>query len=117
MSAQPNLFEFVPSAPNDATFRQLVSIAIELEKIHTKKFGPLYGLIIGEVVFEAEQNRGLRVGGEKMDNKNLEQRQTSWLPRVMPAAGFVRTGLYRPSPVARHHGSPHRVWVRRDAKR
>lgn len=116
MSAQPNLFEFVPSAPNDATFRQLVSIAIELEKIHTKKFGPLYGLIIGEVVFEAEQNRGLKVGGEEMKNKTLEQRQTSWLPRVMKSAGFVRTGLYRSSPVTRHHGNPHRVWVRKQVK-
>jgi hypothetical protein len=116
MSAQPNLFDFVPRAPNDATFHQLVAIAVELEKLHTKKFGPLYGIIIGEVVFEAEQNRGLRIGGVPMENKILEQRQTSWLPRVMKSAGFVRTAEYRPSPVKRHHSSPHRVYVRRQVK-
>lgn len=110
----PNLFDFVPSAPADATFQQLVAIAVELEQRHTKKFGPLYGVIIGEVVFEAEQNRGLKIGGVVMDNKILEQRQTSWLPRVMKSAGLVTTGSYRSSPVRRHHSSPHRVWVRRE---
>lgn len=40
----PTLWEFVPSAPTDATFQQLVAIAIELEKRHTEKFGPLYGV-------------------------------------------------------------------------
>jgi hypothetical protein len=109
----PNLWDFVPAAPADATFNQLVAIAVELERLHTKKFGPLYGIILGEVVFEAEQNRGLRVGGVQMENKILEQRQTSWLPRVMKAAGLVTTKSYRSSPVKRHHGSPHRVWVRR----
>jgi hypothetical protein len=112
----PNLWDFVPAAPNDATFHQLVAIAIELEKRHTKRLGPLYGVIVGEVVFEAEQNRGLRIGGEKMEDKNREQRQTSWLPRIMKAAGLVRTASYRNSPVARHHGSPHRVWVRREVR-
>jgi hypothetical protein len=112
----PNLFDFVPRAPADATFQQLVAIAVELEQRHTKKFGPLYGVIIGEVVFEAEQNRGLKIGGVAMENKILEQRQTSWLPRVMKAAGLVTTRSYRPSPVRRQHGSPHRVWVRREVK-
>jgi hypothetical protein len=108
-----SLWDFVPSAPQDATFNQLVAIAIELEQRHTKKFGPLYGVIIGEVVFEAEQNRGLRVGGEKMENVIREQRQTSWLPRIMRAAGFVTTERVRRSPVARHHKHRHTVWVRK----
>lgn len=112
----PNLWDFVPKAPGDAKFHQLVAIAVELEQLHTKKFGPLYGIIIGEVVFEAEHNRGLRIGGEKMENKVLEQRQTSWLPRVMKSAGFVRTASYRSSPVKRQHGSPHRVYVRREVR-
>lgn len=112
----PNLWDFVPTAPADATFQQLVAIAVELEKRHTQKFGPLYGVIIGEVVFEAEQNRGMRIGGKEMENKILEQRQTSWLPRVMKAAGLVTTGSYRSSPVRRHHSSPHKVWVRREVK-
>src|SRR4051812_39464668 len=75
---------FVPIAPADATFHQLVAIAVELEKRHTEKFGPLYGV------------------------------QTSWLPRVMEAAGLVVTASYRKSPVKRQHSSPHRVWVRRE---
>lgn len=112
----PNLWDFVPAAPKDATFEQLVALAIELERRHTQKFGPLYGVIIGEVVFEAEQNRGMRIGGEKMKDKNREQRQTSWLPRVMRAAGLVSTASYRSSPVKRHHSSPHKIWVRKDAR-
>lgn len=116
-SAEPetsgNLWDHVPKAPDTAEFKQLVAIAVEVEQEHTRRHGPLYGVIIGEVVFEAEQNRGLKVGGVPMENKTLEQRQTSWLPRVMKAAGFVRTASYRPSPVKRHHGSPHRVYVRR----
>lgn len=110
----PNLWDYVPAAPADATFQQLVAIAIELEKRHTEKFGPLYGVIIGEVVFEAEQNRGLRVGGKAMENKILEQRQTSWLPRIMRAANLVTTQRVRRSPVGRHHGNRHTVWVRRE---
>src|SRR4051812_46337380 len=110
----PNLWDFVPKAPSDATFEQLVAIANEVEQRHTKKFGRLYGVIIGEVVFEAEQNRGLKVGGVPMENKIIEQRQTSWLPRVMKAAGLVATASYRASPVRRHHNSPHKIWVRRE---
>lgn len=110
----PNLFDFVPRAPADATFQQLVAIAVELEQRHTKKFGRLYGVIVGEVIFEAEQNRGLRVGGETMKDKGREQRQTSWIPRVMKAAGLVSTASYRKSPVTRQHSSPHKIWVRRD---
>lgn len=111
---QLSAWDFVPRAPDDANFYQLVAIARELEQLHTKKFGPHYGVIVGEVVFEAEQNRGLRVGGEKMKDHDKEQRQTSWLPRIMKAAGLVSTASYRTSPVRRHHNSPHKIWVRRE---
>lgn len=115
-SPQSILGEFVPKAATDATFQELVAIAIELEKRHTARLGREYGLIVGEVVFEAEQNRGLRVGGEKMENKTLEQRQTSWLPRIMPAAGLVATDRLRVSPLKRHHRKRQTVWIRREVK-
>lgn len=115
-SPQPTLWEFVPRAAPDAQFHQLVAIAVELEQLHTKKHGPEYGLTVGEVVFEAEQNRGLKVGGVPMQDPNLQQRQTSWLPRIMPAAGLVATDRLRVSPLKRHHRKRQAVWIRREVK-
>ena len=112
---QPTLWEFVPRLPATDLIVQLVQVARELEKIHTLEHGPLYGVTIGEVVYRAE-TRDIKVGGVPMANKIMEQRQTSWLARVMRVAGFVPTGSYRASPVKRHHGNPHRVYVRREVK-
>lgn len=108
------LWEHVAPAPATDLVGQLVAIAKELEQLHTREHGPLYGVTIGEVVFEAEENRGIKVGGAPMDDKVKEQRQTSWLPRVMKQAGFVTTASYRASPVKRHHSTPHKVWIRRE---
>lgn len=112
---QPTLWEFVPRLPATDLIVQLVAVARELEKIHTLEHGPLYGVTVGEVVYRAEI-RGIKVGGVPMANKIMEQRQTSWLSRVMKEAGFVTTASYRTSPVRRHHGTPHKVWVRREVK-
>jgi hypothetical protein len=112
---QPTLWEFVPRLPATDLVVQLVAVARELEQLHTAKHGPLYGVTIGEVVYRAE-TRGIKVGGLPMADKVKEQRQTSWLPRVMKQAGFLTTAAYRPSPVRRHHGTPHKVWVRREVK-
>lgn len=111
-----NLFDHVPRvSPDNDLFKQLVAIANDVEHQHTRNRGPLYGVTIGEVVFEAEQNRGVVVQAPEMEDKGKQQRATSGLlSRVLPRAGFVRTASYRSSPVKRHHGTPHRVYVRRD---
>jgi hypothetical protein len=110
-----NLFDHVPKvSPDNDLFKQLVAVANELEIEHTNSRGPLYGVTIGEVVFEAE-TRGVSVQPPEMKDKGKQQRALSGLlARVLPRAGFVRTAEYRSSPVKRQHGSPHRVYVRRD---
>lgn len=110
-----SLWEHVAPTPATDLVSQLVAIANDLEVEHCVTRGPLYGVTIGEVVFEAEA-RGIKVGGAPMDDKVKEQRQTSWLPRVMKQADLVVTASYRPSPVKRHHGTPHKVWIRREVK-
>lgn len=104
----PTLWDFVPPAPKGDLFDQLVAIADEMLRKRE-----LFGVTPGEVVYEAEK-RGIKVGGVPMSDKNREQRQTSWLPRVMRAAGGVSTERRRPSPVRRHHRHPHKVYVRRE---
>jgi hypothetical protein len=113
-----NLFDHVPKvSPDNDLLKQLVAIANELEQLHTRRHGPLYGVTIGEVVFEAEQNRGLRVESPAIEDKQKQQRALSGLlARVLPRAGLVRTGEHRPSPVKRQHGNLHRVYVRRETK-
>jgi hypothetical protein len=116
LEATGTLFDFVPRAAADPEFEQLVAIVDELEHLHTKKHGPEYGVTVGEVVFEAEQNRGIKVGGVPMEDPILQQRQTSWLPRIMPAAGLVATDRLRVSPLKRHHRKRQTVWIRREVK-
>ncbi|HWL41040.1 MAG TPA: hypothetical protein VNO75_12465 [Gemmatimonadaceae bacterium] len=113
-----NLFDHVPKVSSTSPLlHQLVAIANELEAEHTRKHGPLYGVTIGEVIFEAEENRGLNVQPPPMEDKAKEQRAHSGLlARVLPHAGFARTASHRPSPVKRQHGNLHRVYVRREVK-
>lgn len=113
---QPTLWDVVPRVAADPHFHELVAIAVELEQLHTRKHGSEYGITVGEIVFEAEQNRGLKVGGVPMEDLNLQQRQTSWLPRIMPAAGLVATDRLRVSPLKRHHRKRQTVWIRREVK-
>ena len=97
--------EFVAEAPEGEPFDALVKIAADLATN-----GGYHGATVGEAVYEYERN-GRRVGGVSMEDKAKEQRQTSWLPRVMKAAGLVATDRVRPSPVERHHKHRHSVWV------
>ena len=109
---QPSLWEhWVPPAPGTPLFEALVAIAIELSRRPD-----ITGVTVGEVVFEAEEYRGLKVGGLPMENKMREQRQTSWLPRVMRVAGLVSTETTRRSPVKRTHSHRHVVWIPRDTR-
>lgn len=110
-----SLFDHVPEAPRGELFEELQRIAIKLAKERRHLEFSLRGVTIGEVVHYYETTTGKRVGGEKMEDKMKEQRQTSWLPRVMKHPDLVRTGSYRPSPVDRHHGNPHRVYQYREA--
>lgn len=112
-----NLFDHVPKvSDSSALLQKLVAIANELLIAHTGSHGRLYGITIGEVVLEAEA-RGIVVQAPEMEDKGKQQRATSGLlPRVLPRCGLVRTADYRPSPVKRHHGTPHRVYVRREVK-
>jgi hypothetical protein len=100
------LDQFVPPAPGDKLFDELVAIAIRLERRPD-----VTGVTVGEVVFEYEKTTKKQVGGIPMSDKTKEQRQTSWLPRIMKAAGFSATDYTRRSPVARHHAHRHTVWV------
>lgn len=102
----PTLWDFIPPEPGSDLFEQLVAIA----KALADKNGS-HGVTVGEVVFEAEEHRGLKVGGAPMEDKVKEQRQTSWLPRVMKAAGLAPLDQTRRSPVKRHHKHRHTVWV------
>lgn len=102
---EPEPWCHIADAPDDPVFRELVTIARGLAVQQAA-----YGVILGEAVLEYEK-AGRRVGGVVMDDKVKEQRQTSWLPRVMKAAGLVATDKVRPSPVARHHKHRHTVWV------
>ncbi len=104
----PTLWDFIPPAPKGDLFEQLVAIADEMLRTHG-----LFGVTPGEVVYEAEK-RGIKVGGVPMSDKMKEQRQTSWLPRVLRAAGGISTARSRPSPVRRHHRHQHRVYIRRE---
>lgn len=102
----PTLWDFVPQEPGTELFEQLVAIAKEMARARGA-----HGVTVGEVVFEAEEKRGLKVGGAPMEDKAKEQRQTSWLPRVMKAAGLAPLDVTRRSPVKRHHKHRHTVWV------
>ena len=102
----PTLWDFIPPEPGSDLFDQLVAIAKELADRNGS-----HGVTVGEVVFEAEEKRGLKVGGAPMEDKVKEQRQTSWLPRVMKAAGLSPLDATRRSPVPRHHKHRHTVWV------
>lgn len=110
----PSLFDFVPPAPAGDLFTELQRIAVQLAKERRHLEFSLRGVTVGEVVDYYEKTTGKRVGGEKMEDKAKEQRQTSWLPRVMKHPDLVRTGSYRASPVDRHHGNPHRVYQYRE---
>lgn len=74
----------------------------------------LYGVTIGETVWEWEKITGRQVGGVPMEDKVREQRQTSWLARVPRVAGLQRTESQRPSPLKRHHQKPQRVYQWRE---
>lgn len=110
MTAAPQLSlldEFVPPGPGDAMFDKLVRIAWELSgRTH------IIGVTVGETVFEYELTTKKRVGGMPMTDPKREQRQTSWLPRVMKAAGLNAIDATRRSPVVRHHKHRHSIWVR-----
>jgi hypothetical protein len=111
----PTLFDYMAPADLTETYEQLARIAWELSGRPD-----VIGVSVGEVVLEAETNRGIKVGGVPMENKTREQRQTSNLPRIMKMAGLVATLMVRPSPVPRHHKHRHTVWVRpeiRDVQR
>ncbi len=99
-------WKFVAPAPGTELRRQLVAIGVQMLAVAGD-----YGVIVGEVVQEAER-RGIKVGGEKMKDPIREQRQTSWLAHVMPEAGGVPRGDTRPSPLKRHHGKTQRIYVR-----
>ncbi len=99
--------EFVPPAPGDELFDELVRIAWWLS-------GRLdvMGVTVGECVLEYETRTNRRVGGMPKSDPIKEQRQTSWLPRIMKAAGLSAIDATRRSPVPRHHRHRHSVWVR-----
>ncbi len=104
--AQLNVWQFIAPAPTNDLCHDLV----ELMKVMARQ-RDAFGVTIGEVVFRYEKETGRRVGGEPRATKAEEQRQTSWLARVPRLAGLQKTGDYRASPVARQHGTPHRVYV------
>lgn len=101
------LDEYVPPAPGDEVFDHLVRIARELSRRTD-----IVGCTVGECVFAYESRTGRMVGGMPMSDPKKEQRQTSWLPRIMKAAGLVAIDATRRSPVPRHHKHRHSVWVR-----
>jgi hypothetical protein len=103
---QRSVFDFVAPAPTDDVKHDLVELAKQMARRRD-----LFGVTIGEVVFEYERTTGRQVGGQKMEDKVKEQRQSSWLARVPVMAGLKRTAERRPSPVARHHKHEHRVYV------
>jgi hypothetical protein len=102
----PTLWDFIPPEPGGEIFDSLVAIAKELAHARGS-----HGVTVGEVVFEAEEKRGIKVGGAPMEDKVKEQRQTSWLPRIMKAAGLAPLDVTRRSPVKRHHKHRHTVWI------
>lgn len=72
----------------------------------------LYGVTVGEVIYDLEQHQGIRFGGKKMEDKQKEQRQTSWTPTAMKHdAGLAPTDRTRPSPVRRQHKHRQTVYV------
>lgn len=101
------LDQFVPPAPGDEMFDELVRIAWELSGRWD-----VVGCTVGECVFQYEKRTGRRVGGMPKSDPIKEQRQTSWLPRIMRAAGLRAIDATRRSPVVRHHQHRHSVWVR-----
>lgn len=106
------LDEYVPPAPGDETFDALVSIAREFSRRHD-----ITGCTVGECVFEFEKRFRRQVGGVPMSDPKKEQRQTSWLPRIMKAAGLTAIDATRRSPVPRHHKHRHTVWIRPEASK
>lgn len=104
--AQLNVWQFIAPAPTSDVCHDLVELMKVLARQRVS-----FGVTIGETVKKYEDDTGRRVGGEPRATKAEEQRQTSWLARVPKLAGLERTGDYRPSPVKRHHGTPHRVYV------
>jgi len=103
--SQLNVWQFIGPTPSDDIEADLIALIQD-----KARRADLFGVTIGETVFDYERDTGRRVGGQPRATKAEEQRQTSWLARVPRKAGLVRTAEYRPSPVKRHHGTPHRVY-------
>lgn len=106
------LDQFVPPAPGNEMFDDLVRIAWEFSGRPE-----IAGVTVGEAVFEYERKWKRQVGGIPMSDPKKEQRQTSWLPRIMKAAGLSAIDATRRSPVPRHHKHRHSIWVRPEALR
>jgi hypothetical protein len=109
--SQRSIWDFVPPIPTGDLRRDLIALALQMAQQRD-----LYGLTIGEVVKAWEDDHEAQVGGVEMEDKNKEQRQTSWLARVLPEAGLIPTDDKRPSPLKRHHRKEQRVYVHPDVK-
>ena len=105
-SAQISVWDFIPPAPTDDVRHDLV----ELMKVMARQ-RDAFGVTPGEVVARYEETTGRVVGGEHRPTKEEEQRQTSWLGSLGRLAGLKATKDVRPSPVKRHHGHRHTVYV------
>lgn len=107
-SAQPSLWEqYVAPVGDSELHAKLVQIAREMLRTTP------HGVIVGEVILEAER-RGISCVAPPMEDKQKAQRKTSWFARVMRDAGGVATADVRRSPVPRHHGNRHSVYRRRE---
>ena len=104
--SQLNVWQFVAPAPTGDLRKDLIALIQDMARQKDT-----FGVTIGECVFRYEETTGKRVGGEPRATKQEEQRQTSWLARVPKEAGLKPIDQFRRSPVSRHHGSLHRVYV------
>jgi hypothetical protein len=104
--AQLNVWSYIPPAPTGDLKRDLIAVMQDMAREKDA-----WGVTPGEAIERYERATGKRVGGEPRETKDKEQRQTAWLGRLGKLAGLVATKEVRPSPVKRHHGHRHTVYV------
>lgn len=103
---QLNVWQWVPPAPTGDLKKDLIAIMQDMARQRDA-----FGVTPGEAIWKYEETTGKRVGGEPRATKQDEQRQTAWLGRLGIMAGLKSTRDTRPSPVKRHHGHRHTVYV------
>lgn len=104
--AQLNVWQFIAPASTGDDWEDLVQLMADMGRQRDA-----FGVTPGEAVYRWEQINKREFGDDPATPIKRDQRATSNLGRLGKAAGLRATREVRPSPVKRHHGHRHTVYV------